>query len=301
MLKKRNRRTITLIVCFLVLAIVSTIYINQYRNVKYEKTTGQIKNWEKYVCDVKNYSQDGDRYSMTGDDPHVLFDFNSLNEDINGIKIDFTGKVGPIQIFAFDGNIDAMDRNSVAAEKGSSIEYCGPAQWKNYRLDVDSDFEIENVEYISMKPVRSFNILKYLVAYILNLIVAGIIAYSDPVYILFSQLKDEKRLKLKIGVFIAGTALSAFIAFVFERGIVYVAGDSYVNPYRRFAIWGILEILVIVAVLWKNFIQELHLILFAVIIILGAINVYATPIEVGVSWDDEIHYARTLYLADGMN
>ena len=101
MLKKRNRRTITLIVCFLVLAIVSTIYINQYRNVKYEKTTGQIKNWEKYVCDVKNYSQDENRYSMTGDDPHVLFDFNSLNKDINGIKIDFTGKVGPIQIFAF--------------------------------------------------------------------------------------------------------------------------------------------------------------------------------------------------------
>lgn len=300
MLKKRNRRTITLIVCFLVLAIVSTIYINQYRNVKYEKTTGQIKNWEKYVCDVKNYSQDENRYSMTGDDPHVLFDFNSLNEDINGIKIDFTGKVGPIQIFAFDGNIDAMDRNSVAAEKGSSIEYCGPAQWKNYRLDVDSDFEIENVEYISMKPVHSFNILKYLIAYILNLIVAGIIAYSDPVYIIFSQLKDEERLKRKIGFFIAGTAMSAVIAYVFERGIVYAAGYSYVNPYRRFAIWGILEILVIVAVLWKNFIQELHLILFAVIIILGAINVYATPIEVGVSWDDEIHYARALYLADGM-
>lgn len=94
--------------------------------------------------------------------------------------------------------------------------------------------------------------------------------------------------------------MSAVIAYVFERGIVYAAGYSYVNPYRRFAIWGILEILVIVAVLWKNFIQELHLILFTVIIILGAINVYATPIEVGVSWDDEIHYARALYLADGM-
>ena len=207
MLKNKNRKNITFIVCFLVLAIVSTIYINQYRNVEYQKTIGQIENWEKYVCDVKNYSQDGSRYSMTGDDPHVLFDFKSLNEDINGIKIDFTGKVGPIQIFAFDENIDAMDRNSVAAEKGSSIEYCGPAQWKNYRLDVDSDFEIENVEYISMKPVHSFNILKYLIAYILNLIVAGIIAYSDPVYILFSQLKDEERLKRKIVFFIAGTAM----------------------------------------------------------------------------------------------
>ena len=47
MLKKRNRRIITLIVCFLVLAIVSTIYINQYKNVEYQKTAGQIENWEK--------------------------------------------------------------------------------------------------------------------------------------------------------------------------------------------------------------------------------------------------------------
>lgn len=121
-----------------------------------------------------------------------------MDEDINGIRITFAEKVGPIQIFAFDRNVDAMDRNSVATEKDNSIEYCGYSQWENYRLDVDSDFEIKNVEYISMKPVRSFNILKYLVAYILNLIVAGIIAYSDPVYIIFSQLKDEERLKRKI-------------------------------------------------------------------------------------------------------
>ena len=69
----------------------------------------------------------------------------------------------------------------------------------------------------------------YLIAYILNLIVAGIIAYSDPVYIIFSQLKDEERLKRKIVFFIAGTAMSAVIAYVFERGIVYAAGYSYVT------------------------------------------------------------------------
>ena len=198
MLKKRNRRIIIFVVCFLILAFVSTIYINQYRNVKYEKTTGQIKNWEKYVSDIKNYTQNDNQYVLDGDDPHIQFNFETLNKEINGVKITFTKKVGPIQLFAFDNNIDAMDRNSVAAEKEDSIEYSGIAQWNNFRLDVDGDFEIKNVEYISMKPVHSFNILKYLIAYILNLIVAGIIAYSDPVYIIFSQLKDEERLKRKI-------------------------------------------------------------------------------------------------------
>lgn len=45
MLKKRNRRIITLIVCFLVLAIVSTIYINQYKNVEYQKTAPSVDYW----------------------------------------------------------------------------------------------------------------------------------------------------------------------------------------------------------------------------------------------------------------
>lgn len=40
-----------------------------------------------------------------------------MDEDINGIRITFAEKVGPIQIFAFDRNVDAMDRNSVATEK----------------------------------------------------------------------------------------------------------------------------------------------------------------------------------------
>ena len=297
---KNRRGSLVFIICFIFLIIISTGYINKFKNTKFENEYNNVENWEEYILDVSNYKLVDNEFEMVGDDPHVEFDFSDLKENINGIRITLKKEAGPIQLYYYDDGISISEQNSIEYGIADKFEHSSISEWHTYRVDIDSDFEIQDVDIISTSLVGDFNISRYIIAYIMNFIISCLIAYINPIAVLFSELRYEEDIKKKITLFLIKTIACILVAYICEYLIVKIFDLEYVNPYRRFLIWGIIEIAIILFTFRENFIKELHLVLFSIIVILGAVNVYATPIEVGVSWDDEIHYERTLYLADGM-
>lgn len=60
-------------------------------------------------------------------------------------------------------------------------------------------------------------------------------------------------------------------------------------------------LLLFVTYLWKNAAEKPENVFVVIALIMGVFCISITPCRVGVSWDDEIHYARTLEISNALN
>lgn len=102
---------------------------------------------------------------------------------------------------------------------------------------------------------------------------------------------------LVIGLYLVVPALS----YIFELCIDSLIYHTEFN-IMRFYIITAFNTIVYVCYLVRGIIHTRpELVFFIVVMIIGVTYVKVTPPIVGLSWDDQIHYERTLYLANALN
>lgn len=113
-----------------------------------------------------------------------------------------------------------------------------------------------------------------------------------------AKAKNSKKRILSFVVIVIGAVGLAYIATnVISR---YILHTTY--NVRMFYLFVALEsVALFVGVAWKTAARKPENIFLVVALILGLFCIGVTPNKVGVSWDDQIHYAKTLEIANFCN
>lgn len=113
-----------------------------------------------------------------------------------------------------------------------------------------------------------------------------------------AKAKNSKKRILSFVVIVIGAVGLAYI----ETNVIsrYILHTTY--NVRMFYLFVALEGMVLfVGVAWKTAARKPENIFLVVALILGLFCIGVTPNKVGVSWDDQIHYAKTLEIANFCN
>lgn len=106
----------------------------------------------------------------------------------------------------------------------------------------------------------------------------------------------KKGILLSIGVLFA-IGFSASIVFVFSR---FILQNSF-NWRLFYSLVACICVVLAVWLMWKVATNKPECVFVVFALIMGIYSIAITPTRVGVSWDDEIHYARTLEVSNFLN
>lgn len=149
--------------------------------------------------------------------------------------------------------------------------------------------------FYSYKDIR----LYYIFAFVL--VAIYLILYKIQWQSIDSKLKylgDSMKggMKKKVLLFVAMIAGALLLAAIMEY---FIAAKSYVNPYRMWLIFVVL-LLISVVIIYKKYIWKYsHCYFFMVVMLIGSVNIFATSSMLYLSWDDQIHFERTLNMSYG--
>lgn len=89
------------------------------------------------------------------------------------------------------------------------------------------------------------------------------------------------------------------VAIVTELLIGIATTQDTSNIYIKLLVYVVAACAYITFWVRKNIYKYAHSYIFAIILLVGVVQIVATPPVVGISWDDEIHYKRAAYLSWG--
>jgi len=113
---------------------------------------------------------------------------------------------------------------------------------------------------------------------------------------------EKARQNKKRVVFYAGFILFGFgLAYVLTYIVSLLVLRSGFNVRLLYVVLALMGIVVCLIVKWKSVAQKPEKIFAIFALILGLFCIGVTPDRVGVSWDDEIHYARALEISNVFN
>lgn len=107
---------------------------------------------------------------------------------------------------------------------------------------------------------------------------------------------------VKVMLYLVGLVLAVLVARILENAIViFIYGGSYMNDHIRIVMYAIIFIIINLFVFRKKISRRPDLIFILVALVTGVTLILVSPAFTGVSWDDEIHYNRTLSIANVFN
>lgn len=113
-------------------------------------------------------------------------------------------------------------------------------------------------------------------------------------------IKKNQQCKIHSLLVLLSVALCFLASFVVTHLVCLLIGTEY--NQRMFAfVLALGALFVIMINVWKIASTSIEQVFFLVALIMGIFCIAVTPNRVGVSWDDEIHYARTLEISDLLN
>lgn len=107
----------------------------------------------------------------------------------------------------------------------------------------------------------------------------------------------KKRVAFFLCIALVGMGLSWVATYIVSR---FMLQTEY-NLHLFYTIVAVGAIVLFAIFMWKNAAQKPESIFVVIALILGIFCIGVTPDRVGVSWDDEIHYARTLEVSNFLN
>ena len=300
----------TFCLSYLLLIIIGFVYI---KGARYATIVGNYNTkieLNECLAGINQYETLTEKtFVAQGDDPWLLLDFSSLSEDmIRGLLIELSYPIdlSNVQIFYgkesaefSEANSNILDGESRIIQVNSVIALEG---FRYIRLDINSDFSIENVHIMdNYELVYNDKPYKYVCMVLICLLVSGIASFSEKVNcmriqigvqfksiakkIFISKLKVIRNMMIPIVLF--------GIFWVCEILYVQYKGNSYTNIYRVLNFTCILSILIF-AVLYRNIsMRHIHIYYFVLVMTIGTITILTIPSAAGTTWDDETHYSRT--------
>lgn len=288
--------------CMLVMGFVYLIATAPYHfEGKYKEINPQ-----DYISEWHETEAVGSQICMVEDaeDPYIVFDFGAFQKEVYGVKIQFSkeiksGKVyfqTPNHVFTKDNVHEVANLNEIAFY---SDRVCMP-----FRLDVDEDYTIEKMEIIDSPVNHSVPELgKTICMMVINLFLSiAVLFMLYPLIELMgvpkirSFFKSRERIWDVLG-FICWILLSLLVNFIYQS----VNGLAERNPLSIYIILPVTAVLVFSVRYYKSLYQHAQILFFITSFLLGVSNIMISPLELGISSDDEMHYEKTAFLANGMN
>lgn len=109
--------------------------------------------------------------------------------------------------------------------------------------------------------------------------------------------ENLKLIGICLGSLILGGMVFTGAVYVFST---FVAHTGF-NYRLLFSLMAVEMVVMTIIVMWKESVQKPEVVFVVLALIVGIYSIVVTPTRVGISWDDEIHYARTLEISNYLN
>lgn len=161
----------------------------------------------------------------------------------------------------------------------------------------------------SYKAISKRKILVGAIVFFLIVIVPILSVKIEVLYRLIKQgilgvenlAKRMKEKKKKIANFVGKAVIIIFLAGLATYLVSRFVLRTEFNLYLFYTLLAIALIGLFSTFLWKNAAGSPEKIFVVIAVTLGIFCIGVTPNRVGISWDDEIHYARTLEISNFLN
>lgn len=108
---------------------------------------------------------------------------------------------------------------------------------------------------------------------------------------------NQKNIIVFLCALVLGIGLSGALTYLIST---YILRTEF-NVRMLYLILCIFEIVLLMVYAWKTASKKPEKVFFCIAIIVGLFCICATPNKVGISWDDQIHYQRTLSISNFLN
>lgn len=307
-MKKLKIHLKVLIIFFMLFSLIGVLFVKGNEHYEIQRNYEEIGIFD-YISNIKGYNITNGYLDITESDPQLVFEFDEYNpEGIYAFSINLSEKIDLSNVEVFLGyknaEFSSEDLKSLGEGKTNVIEIVSVLPFKALRIDIDSKVTVENVGISdSLEVKKESNALYYVIVIFLSLFISIILSYIDRVNkfvefiwnYLLNLLKGVKNNKFNIIFVTILVVFELFISCAIEE--VISAQKEYLNRQRIIVMFVIMLILTITYVYRKYIFSNLHKYVFVIIMILGITHTIVSPPVAGISWDDEIHYGRTVYLS----
>lgn len=264
------------------------------------------------VITIMGYEVNDNQFKDVTADPKIILKTKNFDE-INGVRVVFEGENMPdeMQVYFRDEEDDFSEFDSLYAYRGSEnyIEVVLPKLANIVSLDINDEFILKDIQFLVNKTYvgNDTGLWSYFVAFLIALlmsVVMSVIPYCGNMF-------DRAVIKIKQAwsyvvshpkLILLYAALVVFIGIfsvIIECIVVQVLDYDYFKKYEALMIF-VIGIIALAAFILRKVTAEKPQYLFVIIVLsLGCFNILASPKFVGISWDDEIHYGRTVYCSYG--
>ncbi len=261
---------------------------------------------------IMGYEIEGNHFKDVSADPKMILTTQAY-EDVQGVRIVFEGEKVPGEVQAyFKGEDEEFSEfNSIYVYSGPEkyIEIEFPKVTQMMSLDINDEFILEDIQFLVNKTLvnEGIDLWKYIVALCVALLISVITAFI-PIMTrtcdnavrrlkdVISSICHHKKLAL---IYILIVALIGILSILIEYVVVEILDYDYFKKYEALMIF-VAGFIAFAAFVLRKITAEKPQYLFLVIVLsLGCFNIISSPKFVGISWDDEIHYGRTVYFSYG--
>lgn len=124
---------------------------------------------------------------------------------------------------------------------------------------------------------------------------------EDVIKVVANVVKDLGKNKKKVMFFVILALLTLAFSWIITSVVSnYILRNEY-NVRLFYLCVTIIALVLVFAFMWKQATKKIENVFLIVALTLGLFCIGVTPDKVGVSWDDQIHYERTLEISNFLN
>lgn len=302
----KNIRNIVLLFfgIFLISGVLLNSQLDSY-NFEYD-----MYNIEDSYIGISGLQKNGQEYIVINDDPQMIIDLSSINNS-DGIEVIFRQNIvgEKVRIYFADSIKEFSEDMStlVVVDDENKISFIAPYEVKYIRVDIDNDFSLKEVKAITNYSVNKIYNVKFIfIVLAISIVGSTLLSLNkfvksklDNLFLaLINKIKalyfNIKKVLLYIGILF----LIVISSIGLEKIYTIIKDKGYYNKYRVYTFIAIGIILLLVVSYKKILKGKIENLFLFIVLIIGTLNIVASPPSAGISWDDQIHYRKTVYLAN---
>lgn len=294
---KKNKGKIFLWICIEVILATTFIALcwsplkNVYSYPREDDVIATLSNDSVAYANSCEINENG-QVTITGEDAYIVF--SNLNYNARNVAVCFKNEIKqdiPVQLFVDYGNgYNQKDSYSNTCHAGQKLICLSVSTKTIYgiRIDIDSDYELEQVELHKNRPVRVYveqknKVFRLAIGVILSLIVLLMLINLDKKQKLSDRVVEYihiNRIKILFVVLVAGGA-------VLLQKVLPISGFKFVM------IIGIGAIVFCFIYEWKRIKDNPEYLFVEIILIVGSLMILEQPLG-HTCWDLDSHYKWVL-------
>lgn len=314
--KKENGKNskMKLVICYLLVCLAMIFISNIFMHIFILQSATESKKELNFSRLFHCEWQEG-QYVPTAEDPQIHFTREDAFSEVQGVYIEFGEKAKSdilVEIYYPDEQGSYSEEKMVKTSLKEGSDYLDlsiePGKYSSIRVDINGRIRLDGVYESSERDTIFYaNSAKRYQIWLLCMLLAvfgcACIYLNQTIRgkwdILYHQLttgitglfrsRDFNLLwKLLLSGVLLGAALEGFVTLIASRSY----NDKELAVFAAFCT-------LILSFIWfrDNYRKRLELVFFIIFIYCGLVFLYVMPVSLGVSWDDETHYYRSVSLA----